>query len=119
MGYFRFLTTYLTSRAHCTATFHRHHGQQTENIILPYLHTVHVGTVRRVQYVSVCCPWCQWFPETEINLENTADLVGKSRENVENRGKMEKTLIKTVYFFKLDAKVRLLYKTLLVYKKST
>jgi hypothetical protein len=80
---------------------------------------IHVGTVRRVQYVSVCCPWCQWFPETEINLENTADLVGKSRENVESRGKMEKTLIKTVYFFKLDAKVRLLYKTLLVYKKST
>jgi hypothetical protein len=39
------------------------------------------------------------FPETEMNLENTADLVGKSRKNVENRGKMEKTLIKTVNFF--------------------
>jgi hypothetical protein len=37
--------------------------------------------------------------ETEINLENTADLVGKSRKNVANRGKMEKSLIKTVYFF--------------------
>jgi hypothetical protein len=39
------------------------------------------------------------FPETEINLENTADLVEKSRKNGENRGKTEKTLIKTVYFF--------------------
>jgi hypothetical protein len=39
------------------------------------------------------------FPETEINLENTADLVEKSRKNVENRGKMEKTHIKNVYFF--------------------
>jgi hypothetical protein len=39
------------------------------------------------------------FPETVINLENTADLAGKSRENVENRGKTEKTLIKTVSFF--------------------
>jgi hypothetical protein len=36
------------------------------------------------------------FPETEINLENTSDLVGKSRKNVENRGKTEKTLKKTV-----------------------
>jgi hypothetical protein len=39
------------------------------------------------------------FPETEINLENTADLVGISRENGENRGKTAKTLLKTVNIF--------------------
>jgi hypothetical protein len=49
------------------------------------------------------------FPETEINLENTADLVGKSRKNVANRGITEKTLIKTVYFFEPDSKVRVTY----------
>jgi hypothetical protein len=38
------------------------------------------------------------FPETEINLENTADLVRKLRKNGENREKTEKTLIKTVIF---------------------
>jgi hypothetical protein len=45
----------------------------------------------------------------EINLQNTADLVEKSRKNVKNRGKTEKTNIRNVYYFKPDAKVAVGY----------
>jgi hypothetical protein len=43
--------------------------------------------------------WEKPAEKTQKNLENNADLVEKSRKNVANRGKTEKTLIKTVYFF--------------------